>query len=150
MRGLVSHVVSGTQWVPPLLAGHRTDQVTWLDGDPLGDDPVAAWRAAAAEAQAAFDQPGAATVPVHASFASFPGEEYAWQRLFDVLVHAWDLAEATGGDRRLPADLVVAVDGWLDGMEEVGREMGAIGPRVSVPADADPQARLLARCGRRP
>ncbi|MGH3664748.1 MAG: TIGR03086 family metal-binding protein, partial [Egibacteraceae bacterium] len=62
----------------------------------------------------------------------------------------WDLARATGGDEGLDPELVAACAEWFDDNEAVYRQSGAVGAATEVDADADPQARLLARFGRRP
>ena len=68
----------------------------------------------------------------------------------DVFMHTWDLARATGQDDRLdPAFCEQLVTG-MAGMEEVLRGSGQYGPAVPVPADADPQTRLLGFIGRDP
>jgi hypothetical protein len=67
----------------------------------------------------------------------------------DHLVHAWDLAAATGGNRRLDDDLVVAVASWFAEREELYRSAGAIGERASYDGH-DPQGQLLVAFGRDP
>lgn len=69
----------------------------------------------------------------------------------DQLVHTWDLAVATGQDRRLDPELVdVCVAMFLPQMPEIGRQAGLVGPEVAVPADASAQDRLLGAMGRQP
>ncbi len=70
----------------------------------------------------------------------------------DVLIHTWDLARATGQDETLDAGEVARMTGggFLEMPDEVLRGSGQFGPRVDVPADADPQTKLLAFSGRRP
>jgi uncharacterized protein (TIGR03086 family) len=86
---------------------------------------------------------------VHLSFGDFPAEEYLWQLTADALVHAWDLARATGQDETLPAEVVDGCARWFDGVEEAYRAAGAIGPAVVVDG-ADPASALLGRFGRNP
>ena len=69
---------------------------------------------------------------------------------YDVLVHTWDLARATGLDETLDPE---EVHRYVSGMEEADvamRQSGHYGPRVPVPDDADQQTRLIAFTGRRP
>jgi uncharacterized protein (TIGR03086 family) len=69
----------------------------------------------------------------------------------DVLVHTWDLAEATGQDTTLDPVLVEACTSmFLPDMPVAGRAAGIIGSAVEVGADAPPQDRLLGALGRRP
>lgn len=149
VRALVNHVVAEDRWTPPLLAGRTIAEVgDRFAGDLLGDDPVGACEDAAREAVAAMAGEGVLERTVHLSFGDVPGREYALQLFADHLIHAWDLARATGGDETLEADLVAACAAWFDGAEAAYREAGVIGPRPALPADADPQAVLLARFGR--
>ena len=69
---------------------------------------------------------------------------------FDLLIHGWDLARATGQDDRMdPADvdrLAEAAKGFGDKM----RGPGAFGEAVEPPPGADEQDELLAFLGRDP
>src|SRR5882757_6110742 len=51
-------------------------------------------------------------------------------------------------DDAVDAEAAEAVRDWFIPMENTYREMGAIGPRVDVPAGAGPQAQLLSMMGR--
>lgn len=150
VRALVNHVVGEQLWLPPLMAGATIEEVgDKFDGDLLGTDPAAVAEPAAAEADTAV--PGAISEhrTVHLSFGDTPADEYALQVAADQLIHAWDLAAATGGDRHLDPELVTAVAEWFVSNEDMYRAGGAIASRVDV-ADDDPQSRLLAAFGRDP
>lgn len=149
VRAVVNHLVGEDRWTPPLFQGLTVEEVgDRFEGDLLGDDPVAAWDEAVAEAVAAVGADGAMERTVHLSFGDFSGEDYALQLFADHLIHGWDIARASGGDERLDADLVSACLGWFAGMEQNYRDAGAVGDRVDVPAGADAQTRLLAMFGR--
>lgn len=146
---LVNHVVGENRWVPLLLGGATVAEVgETLDGDLLGDDPAVAWHDSAA---IALDAIGIAALDqiVHLSFGDFPAEEYLCQLTADALVHAWDLARATGQPESLPADVVDGCARWFDSVEHVYRAAGAIGPAIETDG-ADSQATLLGRFGRNP
>jgi len=149
VTALSAHVVDEQHWVPGLLAGRALDEVAPdIPADPLGADPVAACRAATramvdAAAGVALD------ATVHLSFGPTPAEEYLHQVAADHLVHAWDLARATGGDERLDPALVDQVAAWFADREDLYRAGGVIGPAVAVTGD-DPQDRLLGAFGRDP
>ena len=68
----------------------------------------------------------------------------------DVFMHTWDLARATGQDDRLDPGFSAALVDGMEQMEEAIRSSGQYGARVSVPADADAQTRLLGFIGRDP
>jgi uncharacterized protein (TIGR03086 family) len=70
--------------------------------------------------------------------------------LMDLLVHAWDLARATGQDETIDADEASAFLAGLEPWDAALRGSGHYGPRIPVPDDADDRAKLLAFTGRRP
>lgn len=149
VRALVNHLVYEARWAPPLLAGQSLEQVgDKFEGDLLGDDPVGAYAAASAEATQAAGRVDLAQT-VHLSFGDVPAGEYLYQLAADHLVHAWDLAAATDGDRRFDEELVAGVADWFSEREALYRQGGAIGPRVHAASD-DPQDRLIAAFGRDP
>jgi len=151
VRALVNHVVGEDRWVEPLVAGKTIAEVgDALDGDLLGADPKAAAEAAAKVAVAAFSETGALARTVHLSFGDIPAEEYAWQMMADHVVHAWDLAAATGNDLAVDDELVAACATWWHEWESAYRDAGAVGDRVTLPATASPQERLVAAFGRDP
>ena len=153
VRALVNHVVGEDRWVPPLLAGLTIAEVgDTLAGDLLGDDPRLAWDRARHEAEEAVDAtPDDQAVALSAG--PTPLAEYLWQLAADHLIHAWDLATASGVDLVFDDDLARAVEDWFATWEDRYRQAGAIGPRVPVsrellPDGASRQLRLLAAFGR--
>lgn len=148
VRALVAHVVDEARWTAPLLAGRTIAEVApELPDDPLGDDPLAAWRSASAEAIGAAAAADPDTT-VHLSFGDHPARFYLTQLAADHVIHAWDLARGIGGDERLDPQLVEAVAVWFAGQEDAYRAGGVIAERTAVPDGADPQTRLLAAFGR--
>jgi uncharacterized protein (TIGR03086 family) len=68
---------------------------------------------------------------------------------FDLLVHRWDLAKATGGDLAMdPADIARAFE-QVRAMGPMIRSPQVFGPELDPPPGADEQTRLLAFLGRR-
>ena len=151
VRDLVNHVAGEQLWAPPLMAGATIEEVgDRFDGDVLGSDPVARWRDSVEAASAAFAEPGALQRTVHLSFGDLPAEEYVWQMVSDLHLHAWDLATALGEDDRIDPEAVGALLEVLSAQEEMLRGSGVYGDHLPVPDDADDQVRLLALVGRRP
>jgi uncharacterized protein (TIGR03086 family) len=149
VRTLLNHIVGEDRWTAPLLAGETIADVgDKFDGDLLGDDPVGAFAMAGAEATEASAHVDPAKV-VHLSFGDVPASEYLYQLAADHLIHAWDLAAATDGDRHFDADVVGGVADWFSEREAAYRSAGVIGPRVRAYSD-DPQDRLVAAFGRDP
>jgi uncharacterized protein (TIGR03086 family) len=146
---LVRHLVYEQLWVPPLLAGRTIAEVgDAFEGDVLGDDPKGAWSAAAAAAQAAFNEAGALDRQVHLSFGDVPAPEYLWQLIVDLVAHAWDLAQGIKASDHMPNDLVAATLGQA---REVATEFagsGLFAPPIAVPGCTDDLTELLALLGR--
>jgi uncharacterized protein (TIGR03086 family) len=147
VRDLVNHVVGEDRWTVPLMRGRTIADVgSTLDGDLLGGDPVSSALDAAADAVAVVAEllPTAGTV--HLSYGEEQMAEYVHQLAADHLVHAWDLAAATGGGTRLDDDLVAEVGAWYAERAHLYRGAGMVGPRgVSRGAG---QGDLLADFGR--
>jgi uncharacterized protein (TIGR03086 family) len=147
VRDLVNHVVGEDRWTRPLVDGRTIAEVgTDLDGDLLADDPVRRALDAAQEATAAVAERLPAGGVVHLSYGEEQIGEYVHQLAIDHLVHAWDLAVATGGETRLDADLVAELSAWYADREHLYRGAGMVAPRG--PSYGDPQSDLLAACGR--
>jgi uncharacterized protein (TIGR03086 family) len=148
-RALVNHLVSGNLWAAELAAGGTIEGVgSRLDGDLLGDDPAAAYAQSAEAAAEVFRRPGALDAPCAVSYGPIPGAVYAGHRFLDVLVHGWDLAMASGQDYALDPQLMQACRQIIEPQLEAFRSAGALGPEVTVPADASTQTRFLALLGR--
>jgi uncharacterized protein (TIGR03086 family) len=152
VRALVNHVVYENLWTVPLMEGATVEEVgDRYEGDVLGDDPLRSARAAADAATMAAASGIVAGRTVHLSFGDTPAEEYAYQLAADHIIHGWDLAVATGGDRSIDPELVEALATWFADREELYRSSGATGPPPADPASAiDPQSRLLLAFGRDP
>jgi uncharacterized protein (TIGR03086 family) len=147
VHDLVNHVVGEDRWTVPLMRGRTIAEVgSTLDGDLLGEDPVASARSAAAGAAAVVAEllPTGGTVQL--SYGEEQMAEYVHQLATDHLVHAWDLAAATGGDTRLDDDLVAEVSAWYADRAHLYRGAGMVGPRAVSRGGA--QADLLADFGR--
>ncbi|CAM5353020.1 TIGR03086 family metal-binding protein [Streptomyces abikoensis] len=150
VRDLVNHLAVEQLWVPPLLDGSSIDDVgDSLDGDQLGDDPVAVWDAAAAAAREAFATPGALGRTVELSSGPSSARAYCSQMTADAVVHAWDLARAIGADERLPKPLVDLTRKEVEPYAGDLAGTGLFAEPVEPPSGADEQTRLLALLGRR-
>ena len=151
VRALVNHVVGEQLWVVPLLDGKTVAEVgDALDGDLLGEDPLATWTSSLAASRAAFGAPGALDSVVHLSFGDETGAGYCDQMALDALIHGWDLAKAIGADDTLPADSVEWALAGIEPVQEMLTASGAFGTPQAISDDANRQADLLARLGRTP
>lgn len=150
VRQLVEHLVDENLWTPWLFEGHTIAEAgDRFSGDLMGDAPQEVFEECAREAIEAVRGEGAMERIVHLSFGDFPGSFYASQLFADHLIHSWDLARAIGADEKLDPELIEACTEWFSSQEGAYRDSGAIGPRIDVPANADPQTALLAAFGRK-
>ena len=142
---VVRHVVD-TQGMFLGLVGRELGEIPSVD-----DDPPAAWDAARLVVQSDLDDPERADTEFDGYFGRTTFAEAVNRFLSsDLVVHAWDLAPATGQDETIdPAE----AERVLAGARELGdafRSPGVCGPEVEVPDDADIQTRLVAFYGRTP
>jgi len=149
VRDLVNHVTGEDAWTVPLMRGATIAEVgNTLDGDLLGDKPTDTALRHAGDAMDVVAEKLPTGGKVHLSYGDEDMDEYIYQLSADHLMHAWDLAAATGGDTTFDTDLVEGVGAWFAGREEMYRSAGVIGPRVE--AGGDPQSDLIGRAGRDP
>ncbi len=142
-RGVVRHLVE-VQGMFLGLVGRELGPVP-----PVTDDPAGAWRAASAVMQAELDNPNRAAT----EFDGFSGRSTLAEAVdrfvcFDLVIHGWDLARATGQDDRLDPDEIAALRASAEEFGEAIRGPGVCGPELTPPAGADEQTKLLAYLGR--
>jgi uncharacterized protein (TIGR03086 family) len=123
------------------------------EGASLPDDPFEAWPQVRDLVQALLDDPLRASTPYEGFFGpSTIGATLDQFYTLDLLVHAWDIARATGlvGHEAMPVDEVrrgfADCQEWGDGL----RQPGGFGPPVPVGDGAGEQERFLAFLGREP
>jgi uncharacterized protein (TIGR03086 family) len=152
VRDLVNHLAVEQMWVPPLVreGSSVADQGDALEGDLLGDDPVATWDAVAAAARDTFREPGALERTVALSYGEAPATHYCAQMTADAAVHAWDLSRAIGAEEQIPKPLVDFSVREVAPYAADLEESGLFAAPVEPPPGADAQTKLLALLGREP
>jgi uncharacterized protein (TIGR03086 family) len=145
VRDLVNHLV-GANLVFAALLRDRTppDRGT----DHLGENPAVAYRDSGTAVQAAFDQPGVLERTYQAPIGSVPGAVMLHLRITDLLVHAWDLAQATGQPVDLPDDLAEQALAFSRAQLADLPRAGRFGPAQPVTHNAPALDRLVAYLGR--
>jgi uncharacterized protein (TIGR03086 family) len=147
---LVAHVVGGHRFASLVLAGTSADEAfaAVTASTVLGPDPLLDHDEMAARQRQGFRRPGALASAVDHPAGPISAVAFLAMRVFDVTVHAWDLARATGGSEVLDAELAEAALASIAGLED-GPGFGIV-PRRAVGDDAPALARLLDLSGRRP
>ncbi|WP_028801208.1 TIGR03086 family metal-binding protein [Streptomyces sp. 142MFCol3.1] len=102
MREVVAHLVGMDLVFAAMIEGGPMPE---RGVDRLGDDPVGAHRSSSASLLAAFSTPGVLARSYSGPLGSATGAERLQIRLYDLLAHGWDLAQALQIPARLPEDL---------------------------------------------
>ncbi|MBO0823029.1 MAG: TIGR03086 family protein [Actinobacteria bacterium] len=146
-RDVVRHL---TEWLPPFLSAGADIELP--RGPSADDDPVACWQVHCTAVQALLDDPATAERVLANPHTGTLALDRAIDQFYtpDVFMHTWDLARATGQDDRLDPDFCAQLLAGMEPIEDVMRSSGQYGPRFPVPADADPQTRMLGFIGRDP
>ncbi|MFI8003086.1 TIGR03086 family metal-binding protein [Streptomyces sp. NPDC086010] len=116
-----------------------------LDGDPSA--PLEAALAGSADAFGSVD-PSDTAVPVPIPPFELPAELAVHAAALDLVIHAWDIAVATGGPSPLTPSLARALRPVADALAEPLRGF-AFGPAIEPAPGADAAASLLNHLGRR-
>jgi uncharacterized protein (TIGR03086 family) len=120
-----------------------------VEHPPVENDPLGAWQAVRDQMQADLEDPARRDEEYDGRLGrSTFGRSVDGFVCFDLVVHGWDLARATGQDETIdPAD-VERVSGMVEAMGEVMRSNKVISAPVEPAADASDQDRMLAALGR--
>lgn len=118
---------------------------------PVEDDPALAFATMRADMQALLDDPEVAATEFDGFFGRSTFEAAVDRFLnFDLLVHGWDLARATGQDETMDPDDVERLTEAARQFGDSARAPGVFGPEIEPPPGADAQAKVLAFIGRQP
>lgn len=149
VRTLTNHLLQVAQALHLAGKGESVPDDVWgrdLMDQGWADRFVDSGRAAVA----AWAQPGAWEGMVTMGEAQMPAPMIATMFASDLVIHAWDLARATGQDYHVDADVAEATYRFITDMGEQGRQMGIYAAPTTV-ADAAPAfERALALSGRNP
>jgi uncharacterized protein (TIGR03086 family) len=146
---VAGHVIGGLRETEKLARGRdEPHEAPEHPGSAIGDNPLAAWRVARADLTAALDASALARL-VPGPWGWMPLGQILERSPMEFLVHAWDLAQASGQTLRLDPGLVRDALGPAREFAVLARWSGLIGPECAVAEDADDLTRLLAIFGRR-
>lgn len=117
----------------------------------VDDDPARAWRRHAARVAEALARPGVADATFDGFFGPATiGATIARFYGFDMIVHRWDVARATGVPTSFSPAELDQIETSIDGFGEHLYADGICAPAVPIPASSSRQDQLLARMGRDP
>ena len=150
VRALVNHVVDEIGQLATITNGGARNH---LGIDLIGDDWVGAYREAAAGLLAAWRQPGALDRTIHLRMGDVPATWTIDQQIVELVIHAWDIAKATGQSRDLDPELGEHALAWgRDNLKPEYRgdedEGAQIAPEVPIAEDAPLYDRIAAFGGR--
>ena len=89
-------------------------------------------------------------VVVETLFGAMPDGQFIMEPITDMIVHSWDIAEATGTNATLDAGLAELGYNVLVNVAGGGRATGAFGPEVTVPTSASFRDWMWGLSGRQP
>ena len=146
VRRLVEHLVGMNLVFAAMLAGDSPPQ----RGEGLASDALPRAFSDSADALlAAFAEPGALERAYTGPLGSATGSDRLKIRLYDLLAHGWDLAQATGHPvQLLPDDAAEDVLGFVREQLVDESRTGRFGPPRTAPEDAPAIERLVAFLGR--
>ncbi|GLZ06894.1 TIGR03086 family protein [Actinomadura sp. NBRC 104412] len=149
-RDVTGHVIGGQYAIIALATGEEAPDADTEPGRFAAGDALLAWRTARKECDAALT-PEALRRPIaFGGLGELPLGDFLGGYVLEPLVHAWDLARATGQPARLDPDLVHHAFATAQVVAADLRADGRLGPPLTPPPGATEQTRLLSFLGREP
>jgi uncharacterized protein (TIGR03086 family) len=150
VRGLLNHLVLWTSYSFERRAHSAAVGEDLTERDFAGEpDFAAAYRAQLDRALAAWKPAQVWESEIDTGHSTMPAPQVAEMILMEMVLHGWDLAEATGQKFAVPDPVAETVCTAVTGAAEMYREYDGFGPEVAVAADATALQRALAKSGRR-
>ncbi len=146
VRRLVNHLIGMNRVFAALLADQPPPPRP--SADHIEGDPVGAYRDSAATLLAGFGLPGVLERTYHGPLGTATGAERLQIRLYDLLAHGWDLAQATEQPVDLPGDLAEQSLVFARTQLTEQARPGRFGPAQIVAERAPAIERLVAFLGR--
>jgi uncharacterized protein (TIGR03086 family) len=151
LRRLLCHVRCSLADVADVLAERdldRSSERMCADADP--SDPVAALRAGIVDFLLA-----STTLPTAGRWCeidgrSLPAKIVVYVGAIEMVLHAWDIAQACRTDRPIPSDVAAALLWISPPLAEAGLAGHVFAEPLAPPTTATPSDQLLALFGRRP
>ncbi len=149
LKDIINYHAYDDAWVPDVLAGKTKEDVgAKYDGDLLGADPKANFRAIATKAIQAVQNIDNLDKPVHLSYGDYPARVYLQHITCFRGFRIYELSRLIGISTTMPKALVQGMWDQIEPVAEEWRGMGVFKPAITPPADADLQTKLLNLSGR--
>ncbi|ETK35925.1 TIGR03086 family metal-binding protein [Microbispora sp. ATCC PTA-5024] len=156
LADLLGHMTAQHHGFAAAAEGTGADREAWRVR-PLGEDPPAAYAAAAERVTAAFAAEGVFgrrfALPEFGDGAVFPAAQAMGFHFVDYLVHTWDVARSLGTVYEPEPGLAEACRPLALAVPDGGTRLApgaAFRPALRAPAEASPFAEILAFLGRSP
>jgi uncharacterized protein (TIGR03086 family) len=151
VRELLGHFLGNLDSVADGLRGEPMPEDLAPRPEILGDDPAKAYDEVMADFMAAVRSPGAMDRVLKVPFGEVPAPALVGFVAFDLMVHSWDLATATGQPFQPDDGLVAELEAFArQAIAPAWRDGQTFAVEVEPSADASPLERLVAFSGRRP
>lgn len=147
-RDVVGHVISAVHEVLALCRGEVPLKPATEPGAFAGEDPLASWLAARTACSDALTPEALSRLIPFGGFGELPLRTLLDTYVLELLVHAWDLATATGLPVHLDPDLIHRALATAQVIATPLRRDGYIAAPLTPPKGAPELTRLLAFLGR--
>ena len=149
VRALLNHMIGGNIMFGTAAKGDAVDPAVF-EGDLAGNDPAGAYKRTAADAREGWSSPGAMERTVSLPIGDLPGSFGVTVHSLDHVVHAWDVARATGQAVSFSPEITDTFLTMAQGIPDDFRGEGKpFGPAVDAPEGAPALDRIAALLGRR-
>jgi uncharacterized protein (TIGR03086 family) len=144
---VVGHLVGMNRVFAAMLADEPPPS---RDRAVVGDDLEQAYRESAAALQIAFSQPGVLDRTYRSPLGAATGADRLQIRMYDLLAHGWDIAQAIGQPMQLPDDAAEQALAFARVQLTDDVRPGRFAPEQMIATQALAPDRLAAFLGRRP
>ncbi len=151
LRRLLGHLRTSLADVADVLALHEFQDDFGLETDPApGTDPVAVLRAGIIDFLLASTSLPTAGRWCAVRDRSLPAKTVVCVGEIEMVLHAWDIAQACGADRAIPSNLASGLLRLAPPIVEAGLAGRVFAEPLAAPTTATPGEQLLSLFGRRP
>jgi uncharacterized protein (TIGR03086 family) len=147
VRAVIDHLVGAHLYFTASLRGQAIDTST-SPPDFAATDPAGTYTQASAEMLKVWSEPGVMDRTVETLVGPIPATVLIGMWTNDNLVHAWDIARATGQDENLDPELATRMLAMLQPMPLPRGEGAPFKEPQPYPPDAIPEHQLAAFLGR--